>query len=227
MDEVIETYRVEISYNDLVKLDGNCSADIQSVVNRAKLEHGFGFELPLMGKILAEAQKNGKLTWTYKTVRSCKYCDKSYRYHPLKRSSSRGRKGSPDHNRPISYSGIAFNEGFITVAGYGDMCIDCEQKYKVKETLISYIVEHDMKIELPKHSPVPTKYLKDEIRTCYECEQEMQESLMGRSPAIFEGSYPSTCPNCGAKSSPFGRSHKMTDKFVMIAAEQANAAQQA
>lgn len=213
-----KTYKIELIYNELLLLDGEVSESAQRVIDDAKKEQSFGFDLPLINEVIKKSEQIGTLSWTYKSIKHCPYCDKKYAYHKRKRATKYHRKGSEDYSKPIYYSGIAFNEGFVTIQGVGDMCTDCCSKYNVIETVVNYILDNDLKIEIkPRDYKDKTKYIKDDIRICFECKQEMQESKMGKLPAMMSGYYPGKCPNCGAESLPlFGPSHKHTDKFVMI-----------
>ena len=99
--------------------------------------------------------------------------------------------------------------------GYGDMCT--ENKHNVKRRLIDYIIKHDLKVEIMKNDYKPGKYLKDDIRICFDCGEEMFESKMSKERTMMgDGYYPSGCPKCGAKSLPFGKSHETTNNFGFI-----------
>jgi len=208
-------YKIKLLFSELQLIDGKVSEETQKVINKAKQENSYGFELPVMNEILRKSEEIGTLTWRYKSIQSCKYCDKKYDYYTYPRSGRYHRKGDKNYSKPKHYSGIAFNEGFVTIAGHGDMCSECASKYDVVHRLIDYILDNDLKIQIQKNDYKPTKYIKDEIRICYECGKEIQESKMGKLRAIMGGSYPGKCPHCGAESLAFGRSHKVTDKFVM------------
>lgn len=209
-------YSVKLSFNELQLISGKVSEDAQKVIDKAKQESSYGFELPIMNEILRKSEETGKLTWRYKQIRDCDYCDKKRDYYTYPRDSRYHRKGDPNYDKPMYYCGIAFNEGFITISGMGDMCTDCVEEHNVIHRLIDYIIDNDLKIEIQKNDYKESKYTKDEIRICYECGEEMQESKMGRLPAMMGGYYSGECPFCHAKSLPFGRSHKVTNKFVMI-----------
>lgn len=217
MSIIEKLFNVELPLEELLKLDGNVPEKIQKVIDEAKKESSYGFELPVMNEILKQSEKNGKLTWTNKQITSCEFCNKKRDYYRYPRSGRYHSKGDKNFDKPIYYPGIKFNEGFVTIKGYGDMCSECCSKHKVKERLIDYIIKHDLKIEIMKNDYKPGKYLKDDIRICYECKEEMLESRMSKERTLMgDGYYPSGCPKCGAKSLPFGRSHTTTNKFGFI-----------
>lgn len=208
-------YKTELSYMELLILDGKVTDRAQSVIEMAKQENSIGFDLPIMNEIILKSLKLGTFSWRLKSITSCPYCDKKHTYHKYPRDSRTHRKGDFNYDKPMYYSGIAFNERCVTIKGLGDMCTDCNAKFQVRERIISYILKHNLPIQITNDER--NKYIKDPIRICWDCGKEMQESQMGKLPAVFGGYYPGECPNCKAKSMPFGKSHKITDRFVMLA----------
>jgi len=167
-------YEARLTYPELLLLDGKVSASVQTVINLAKKEAGFGFDLPILNEILRKSEETGTLTWRFKTIDSCPYCDKARGYAKHTRGGRYHRKGEPNTKRPLCYNGVAFNEGFISFKGWGDMCRDCFQKKNILGQLIDCILDRDLKIQIQENNYRPTRYLKDEIRICFKCEQEMQ-----------------------------------------------------
>jgi len=215
--KIEKRFAINLSLDDLLKLDGNVEEAAQKVIDEAKKESSYGFDLPVMNEILKQAEKQGKLTWSHKQINSCDYCDKKRDYYVYPRSSRNHRKGDKNYDKPIYYRGIKFNEGFIVFKGMGDMCWDCCTKHKVKERLIDYIINNDLKVQVMKNDYKPGKYLKDDIRICFDCGEEILESQMSKERTLMgDGYYPSGCPKCGAKSIPFGPSHKTSNKFGFI-----------
>jgi LEA14-like dessication related protein len=209
-----KTYEIKLTFEEMKLIDGQVSEKAQDIIDRVKKENSFGFSLPVMNEVLRKAEEIGKLTWSYKSIRSCSHCDKQYDYARYPRSGKNHRKGDKNFNKPLYYSGIKFNEGFVTIQGLGDMCSDCCKKHNVINQLIDYILDNDLKIEIQKNKYRDSKYLKDDIRICYDCDYEMTESEMTTSPTVMgDGRYPSGCPKCGAESRLFGKNHKTTNKF--------------
>jgi hypothetical protein len=210
-------YDVYLTAQELLLLDGKVRENIQKTIDACKQELSVGFDMPVMNEVILASLKNGMLTWRFKGINHCPYCNKTRDYAKYKRDSANHRKGEDDYNKPISYFGVAFNEGFIASQNRGDMCQECFKEKKVLERLIDYILDKDLKIQIQKNEYKPTRYKKDEIRICYNCKKEMQESKMGRSPGLMgPGTYPSTCPECGAESIFLGKHHECTNKFVML-----------
>jgi DNA-directed RNA polymerase subunit RPC12/RpoP len=206
-----KTYTIELTFEELKLLDGKVGEKAQKVIERAKIEAGFGFELPVMNEILAKSMETGKLTWRLKKIRSCPYCDKKRTYHTYTRNTRYHSKGELNYDKPYYYGGIAFNEGHITIAGVGDMCMECCKKHQVIERLVDYIWDHDLKIEIQENDHRPTKYMKEPVYTCHECGRKTTESKMVWKPAAIEGWYPAACPHCGSKEI-----EKMTEETVFM-----------
>ncbi|WP_297419107.1 hypothetical protein [Clostridium sp.] len=213
---MVKKYSIDLTLEELLLIDEKVSEEAQKVINKAKQENTYGFELPIINEILRKSEEIGTLTWKYKHIRSCSYCDKTYDYYTYPRSGRYHNKGDKNYDKPKYYGGIAFNEGFVTIHGSGDMCSECEKKYNVIHRLIDYIIDKDLKIQIQKNDYRPSKYLKDSVKKCYECGEEMAESTMGDLPAVMGGNYKGVCPHCGAESLLFGKSHKSTNKFIMI-----------
>lgn len=207
-------YEIKLSYNELIMLDNNVNEEAQVIINSSKQENDIGFDFPIMNEIILKSLNSGELNWRKKRITSCNHCDKTYDYYRYSRNGKHHNKGDKDYKKRIYYDGIKFNEGSVTIVGLGDMCIECEKKYQVIDKLIEYILDRKLPIELQDKDR--TLYVKDKIKICFECEEEIQESQMGILPSMFGGSYSGECPKCGAKSLPFGRSHKYTSKFIML-----------
>jgi hypothetical protein len=142
-------YDIDLAYNEIILLDGKVNEKAQKVIDTAKLEQGFGFDNPAINKALAESINSGKLTWRYKQISNCEYCVKKRDYYTYTRSSRNHYKGDKNYDSPKYYSGMKFNEGFVTMQGYGDMCTECFDKYK--KEMIDYIIENDLPIEIQKN----------------------------------------------------------------------------
>ena len=212
-------YSVSLTYDELLLIDGQCNENAQEIVEKAKLEFGFGLD-PVCNEILAKSIKTGKLTWRYTEISSCETCkDKPRGYYEYSRSSRYHRKGDKNYDAPFKYSGIEPNGGFISVRGLSGICKDCWFNIYLPK-LIEYIISNDLPIEIQTNDIKASKYKKDRVYICYKCGEKMYESEMGKSRTLIgDGYYPSKCPKCGAESLLFGNSHKLTDEFRMVKCE--------
>lgn len=210
-----KAYELKLTFEEMKMLDGKVSEKAQEIIDRVKKENSFGFTLSIMNEIIRRSEEQGKLTWTFKQVRTCSYCeDKPYDYYRYPRSGRYHNKDDKNFDKPKYYSGIKFNEGFVTIQGSGDMCSECCEKHNVLHQLIDYILDNDLKVEIQKNEYRDSKYLKDDIKICYNCEHEMVESEMGKETTVMgDGYYPCYCPECGSGSKLFGKNHKSTNKF--------------
>lgn len=213
---MIKLYEVKLDYNELMFLDGKINEDAAKIIERAKAEKSIGFEFNLINEIICDSLKSGEINWKSKSICSCKYCDKSYSYKKHRAKGKFHKKGDTNYNKPLYYSGIAFNEGFVTFQGMGDCCSECQKKYDVINNIVNYIIEHDLQIELPKYSSQPTRYKKDKAQICFNCGKLIYESEMLKLPAMMGGYYKGECNLCHAKSLPFGQTHKYSPEFRMI-----------
>jgi len=210
-------YKIELNYKELCLLDNlEIRIDTQQIINNIKKQVNFNFDLPEMGEILFSSIESGKFYWEYTRLNYCKICKKSCDYARYTRSTRYHRRGEKNHSKPIYFSGLRFNPGFVVIRGYGDMCSECESKYNVIDTLCKYIFDNDLKIEIKNNDKYKTKYKYDQGRKCFNCKKEMYESEMGSLPAMISGRYKGICPHCGAKSLILEKSHEITDKFRMI-----------
>jgi len=209
-------YEVRLTYDELMVLDGKVKDSSQAIIDTAKKERSYDLPIQRLREVVMASEKTSKLTWTRKNIRECPLCEKKHDYNIYPRSGRHHRKGEKNFNSPKLYPGIEFNQGFVVFSGFGDCCKDCFENKKIKEMLIDFILGNDLKIEIQKNDYKQTRYKKDIIRVCYQCNADMRESKMGMLPAVFEGYYPGQCPSCGAKSLPFGKSHNLTSRFVMI-----------
>lgn len=210
-------YDIKLNYNELIGLDGQVSEEAQKVIDIAKKEKTIGFDFEPINEIIRNSEEKGSLTWRYKGIRACSHCDKGYEYQRYARNSRWHRKGDKNFDKPIHHAGIEFNAGVINFVGHGDMCRECADKNKVIEKMVDFIIHNDLKIQIQKNDFSPSKYLKDDIRTCFNCDEEMKESEMTKEMTMMgDGHYAAGCPKCGAVSRPFGRSHGVTRKFDFI-----------
>lgn len=207
-------YKVNLNFSELLMLDGKVHQEVQDVIDDIKKCNSFGFEFHLINEIINTSLKKGTFSYSRKEIRNCSYCDKIYTYHTYPKNTKKNIKGEFNYNSPKYYYGYSFNDGFITVKGHGDICEDCEKVYKVISTVEEYILSQRLPVQLLRNKDLSIFY-KDDIKICYNCKEEMCESEMGRSNAVFGGTYASTCPKCGAVSTAFGKLHTSTNKFVM------------
>lgn len=213
--------RIELSYDEMILLDGKVGSAAQKIIDFEKRKKNYGFEFDFINEAIAVALENGYIRKSNDTMRHCKYCDKKYDYYEYKSTTKYHRKGEKNHEKPVRYAGIKFVSSNVLFSGTADICMDCAKKYNVVERTYKYIVDKNMPIEIQIFG-YTTKYKKDDMQICKNCNKEIYESEMGRSPTIFDGgSYPSTCPYCKSEST-FGNHHQYTNKYRMILATGVN-----
>lgn len=212
-----KTYEIKLTLKELRLIKGEVSKEAQTIIDYAEEEALSGLVSEMMNEILMRAKKEGKLVWQRASIRSCDLCDKSYDYVRYKRNTQYHNKGDRKFDKPIYYRGIKFNAGAVTYRGQGDMCMDCCENHNVIEQLINHIIEEDLHVQLMRNDYTLSKYLIDDKRICFECEESMFESEMGTKPTFMgDGTFPAVCPHCQAEAVPFGASHKTTQEYQHI-----------
>jgi len=207
----------ELTDDELLILDGKASEAIQVEIEKAKERKQLHSD-PVVARILAESLKMG--TFEYQFIHDmtfCRECKKSSGYALHTRSGKYHRKGDKNYDKPLKFSGIRCNSGFVTIQGHGNFCAACDKQHGWLATIVNEILTRSLPIELVRDTK--TKFRRDAERQCYQCEQTMFESEMGREHTLMgNGTYAATCPHCKAKSIIFGRNHKVTGKFRMLPA---------
>ena len=157
-----KTYNFDLTYDEVLLLDKQkgLTKENQIKVDNIKEENNVGLPLDIMNEIIMNSKKSGELTWRVKQIDHCEYCDKQRDYYRYTRSSRYHRKGDYNYDAPRYYTGYKFNEGFVTIKGRGDMCRECEEKYNVIHTLIDYIIDNDLKIEIQNNDYRFSKYIR-------------------------------------------------------------------
>lgn len=206
-----KTYTVILTYEELLRLDGQVRAPIQQAIDEAKAVQSFGFGIPLMGEILQRSLTRGILTRTRVDIRTCGYCDKQPIYAPYSRNSSGHRKGDPRYDKPLYYDGVAYNGSSSVTA----LCAECDARLQIMPTLVRYIREHCLPIEI-RIPGIPTDLFQDHQYQCFQCHELMWESEMTWE---YRGSSWKRvgCPRCGAVEFPWGgQFHKTSQTFRMV-----------
>ena len=207
----MKTYSVDLTYNELLLLDGKVSDEVQEVIKTAKAEQEFGLD-DTSNEILRKALKDGELRWGYISISRCTCCkDKPSGYAKYPRSGRYHRKGDTNYDKPYRYSGVLINPGFVVMTGLPGICSECWSKtYQPK--IINYIIENNLPIQICDNDIAKTRWKKDVVRECAKCGKKALTSKWGKSRTLFgDGFYPSNCPHCDAYNSSI-----ITNEFVMV-----------
>jgi len=203
------TTMVHLTDNELVLLDGQCRNKIQVDVDKAKkrLENVLP-EVPekfkdFVARVLTELENEGRLVHRYERIRHCDVCDKRAGYATYKRTSQYHQKGEKNYNKPLSFPAIELAHRFIRITGSVSVgcCSDCFKEIlpTLKEIL------KDKKGEIPETlTGISPRWKRVDRRKCKNCGWEGNEAEMDELPALIKGKYPGQCPQCGARSVPFG-----------------------
>lgn len=201
-------YNVKLTLDELLLLDNKCNSEVQKEVDNAKrVKMLINTELTepearFINDIIQELSTNGKLIFRYVGLNHDSYSGKSCGYAQYTRRSRYHHRGEIDYSKPIPFNGYEFADRCVRMTGYANLGCSKEFYEKIKSKLLEHL--KDIKGEIPKeitgHEPRWKKYDK---RKCNKCGWTGNEKEMGRSPCIMEGTYPSTCPKCGAKNQIF------------------------
>jgi hypothetical protein len=225
----ITTTSVYLTDEELALLDGKCQAKVQKEVDKAKERLSLGQNLGLIPlthrdfvtRIIQEAQANGELSFTRKSLSSCKVCGKSAGYAKYTRNSKYHDKGDPNYKRPLTFPGVDLASRFVTIRGRATMgcCWTCWKT--VKEYLPEAL--KDVKAQIPESiTGYAPKFKKHDNRKCKKCGWKGHKGEMGRLPcAMSRGTYAGKCPQCDAKNLAFGPTViKTATGFVVVEKEQ-------
>lgn len=200
---------------EILLLDGKVNAEVQKSIDFIK-RATFHSDNPVIAKIIESSLNLGTFKFEYiHNMRYCPVCKKSAGYAKYPRNGRHHRKGDTNINKPLSFSGVIINRGFISFSGAGDFCKECNDKHNYVDNVISIILEKKLPIELIRDKR--SLFKKDDERECFNCKQTMYESEMTKRNTIMgDGYYPAGCPKCKAESLLFGQNHKHTMKFRML-----------
>jgi hypothetical protein len=201
--------RVELTDDELILLDGACTDEVQSEVDKAKLRIAAvqrHTDMPahvarLVADAVAEGVSHGRLLWQPKRINRCAYCGTDKGYVAYK---SGPRKGQPNYDRRIKVPGIEMAQRFVTVEGHAAVggCTDCADA--AADAITAELA--NAPCELPPHlrpAGAPPKRRYDRKR-CTKCGWEGHEGEMRRLRTVLgDGTYPGGCPSCDNESGLF------------------------
>ena len=207
---------VTLSDEELLILDGRVNGKVQQMIDTLKAEQGYlDIGHPFLAKVVQRAVSENQLRLQHGTKLShCPICDKYKTYAKYRSGPNRGMQ---NYDRPIYLYGTAFNQGFVVTLGQPELaiCGDCAKEGVPK--IVDYILDHNLAVEL--RNDERSRFVREEQRQCFACQEMMWQFDMALEPAIMEGFYHATCPHCGATHNPFGTAHKVTGEYRAVPVE--------
>lgn len=230
-------YKATLTDEELDILDGKCSPETQAVCdsskNRRNMEASFSGltqkQAAVVIQIINRARDAGELSYSRVDITSCPACDVKPGYYLRSRTSSKGRKGQPDFEKPKTVPAIDYSRGFVTIRGYVSVgcCYECNK-------LIEPIIMAEL-AKLPTAVPAwfPGARIfvektwngerkiasleKCNIVKCNKCGCIQHEREMGRQLTLMsDGTFPAKCKSCGNEKIPFGATaFTRTDDWVV------------
>ena len=205
-------HSVRLTDDELLVLDGKCSAKVQDLVNEVKVARSIGQEVGItsndaafIASALAEAEKNLKLTHYGRSFRSCNVCE---RYAGYAKFRSGPRRGRDNEKRPLSFQGVELADRSVSVSGYSHIGC-CDQCWARIQPVLA---ERLNGVRAEVHERItgkPTAWIRKRKAAC-RCGWIGNEGDLGMLPAMMLGEYPGQCPACGAKNMPLARDNPVT-----------------
>ena len=225
-DSGMSLYKCELSRDEILLLDGRCSATVQVMVDRVKRavalvdSHGCTEEIAVfVADLEHEAKAAGKLDFSYKSLRYCGLCRGMGGYAKHKRAGRGYKAGDANMDKPLMLDGVEFRRQFVNMIGHANLgcCSACWATAKP----IAQVVLADVRAAVPQPVfGVPPRFECFDNRTCTACKWEGHEGQMGRIPAIMSGFYRGECPACHAKNMPLGKEVVVRrDGFTVVLVE--------
>ena len=191
---------------ELILLDGKCGDKIQEKVEEAKKRLAVQSDSEhhdIIAAIVVQAEKDGELRFYRQYISYCNLCGEGTTYPKYTKGRNKGRT---NYDKPLQPYGVQI--------AYHSLCTACWNA--IQPDLM--IALEDVKAEIPRYlTGYPPKYRKEYLYQC-ECGWIGRSGLLGRSTTLMgDGSYPSTCPQCGAQNILFGPERiKLTAKFEVV-----------
>lgn len=208
---VDKTTLVHLTDTELALLDGQASAKVQVQVAAAlaRLQAAEAYpdltprQAGFVADVVSEANENGEVILHRRRIRHCSICGRSGGYYRFK---SGYRKGENDYKRPLSFAAFEMARRFVTVDMHVSVggCEDCVTPLLplVADALRGVPAEVPARLRA-EGEPERSKHRR---YRCTVCEWRGHEGQMGRSRTLIgDGTYPSTCPSCGAENRPLGK----------------------
>lgn len=213
-DDALKYHYRDVTDDDLLKLDGLCAPKTQAAIDEIKRHRAQAQAMPdiptpmavMIADAVQEAKSAGLLIWQYAGVRSCPICAKSCTGY-----SGRGRQ-----RRANTMAGIELADRFIRFEGRPAIgccrsCMDAALP-RLREALAG------VEAELPEAlMGFPPKFKRYKNMKCSTCGWQGHEGQMKRSPCLMGGgTYPATCPGCGANNHLFSTVVNTIAGFIVL-----------
>lgn len=203
-------YQVNLTVTETLLLDGKADPETQKIVDRAKedlaVQVGMDGASPAVRTFVAdavrEAREHGQLVFRPMSLTYGQYSGRKEGYWTYSRSRGIHRKGDLDYSRPRHFAGFDLAQRFIRVQGHAVLGDSLEFLEEARPFLLKAL--KDVPAELPeKLTGEPPRWKRYDKAHCSACGWVGHEGEMGRSRCVLEGTYPSTCPKCGARNGLF------------------------
>jgi hypothetical protein len=198
---------VNLTDDELLLLDGQCSPAVQAEVEIAKDKRalvGFakvsGDDAEFISRILAEAREQGRLDYRRLLLRHCPICKAMPGYKIYKSGPNKGRE---NYDKPLYLGGVDLAHRFVHVTGHAarGCCVNCWQR--IQPVLAAQLVGVRAAIpaEISGEKPRFARYAR---KKCEKCGWIGHDGQLGKLRTLLgDGYYPGKCPACGAENHAF------------------------
>jgi hypothetical protein len=221
-------YKVELTYSELLLLEGGCSPEAQAVIEQARQHERVREALDgapenirdFCARLVEYAISTGKLGYTRRGLSECVLCKKAAGYAKYRSTTQYHKKGDDNHKKPLTFYGYDFRDGFVRIKGYSSLgiCHDCWHAIRPFLQVVVSDIHAEVSEGITGEKP---RFKKVEIRHCEQCGWEGPETDMGKLRTLMaDGYYFGVCPQCKAENRPFGQTYiKSTGKWTLIEQE--------
>lgn len=218
-------FRLELTGDELLLLDGLCRPENQCVVDgyKASVETASKTGLPpmmadMVTRILDTAKKTRKLVYRLVETSRCPCCDRHDGYWPVARSTKWKRRGDKDYDNPKKFCCVDLGGSCVRSTVFLGFCEVCRP---LVEPVLASALE-SVECDTPKAwAAVRKRFVLHNDRLCTRCQWRGHEGQMRTMPCLMGGgTYPALCPQCGAGAGLFNREIKILDTSTLVRIEE-------
>lgn len=192
-------WKLELTTDEALLLDGRVSPEAQAVVNKARFASTLSGLTEAQAKVVSNAHSiavdTGILLWASRSIDFCPICKKTGDYPVYKSGPRRGRP--KDGARRRCFRGIETKDSFIRVQGHISCggCAECMEA--LRPTLTAALADVQAQVPDAISAEGRTSWKRFDDVECNHCGWEGHEGLVGPVRTMFgDGFYPGICPGC-------------------------------
>jgi hypothetical protein len=214
---MIDSHSVNLTNDEMLLLDGRCSATVQAKIDILKESLSMALSFPelsaplsqFVGKVVAAARVDEALRLIALHILRCDLCG-SYpnpEYEPYK---SGGNKGLPNRSKPRYLRGVELSAGRFRMTNFASLgcCVDCWAT--VKAAVIAALVGVPCQLPEPLRTEGAPAWVRSENCECKVCGHIGCRADLKPWGTCFQ------CPSCETKDDFRGAQHfKITAGYTL------------